>query len=75
MAMSSISRKEYLREVRRLYKKAKTKKEKGELISNVVDITGMHRKQLLRYCTLSPSGAEGLVALGLFMTQPSIRPC
>lgn len=48
MAMSSISRAEYLREVRRLYKKAKTKKEKGELISNAVDITSMHRKAIIR---------------------------
>ncbi len=48
MAMSSISRKEYLREVRRLYKKTKTKKDRSELISNVVDITGMHRKAVLR---------------------------
>lgn len=48
MAMSSISRKEYLREVRRLYKKAKTKKDKSELISDVVDITGIHRKAAIR---------------------------
>jgi hypothetical protein len=48
MAMSSISRKEYLREVRRLYAKTRTKKAKGELISNVVDITGMNRKSVIR---------------------------
>lgn len=55
MAMSSISRKEYLTEVRRLYKKAKTKKEKGELISNVVDITGMHRKAVIRLLHNKPT--------------------
>lgn len=56
MAMSSISRKEYLREVRRLYKKAKTKQAKGELLSNVVDITGMHRKAVLRLLHKKPTG-------------------
>jgi hypothetical protein len=56
MAMSSISRKEYLREVRRLYRKAKTKKAKGELVSNVVDITGMHRKAVLRLLHRKPTG-------------------
>lgn len=54
MAMSSISRKEYLREVRRLYKKAKTKKAKSELISDVVDITGMHRKSAIRLLNNKP---------------------
>jgi len=48
MAMSSISRKEYLKEVKRLYKKAKTKKDKSELITNAVEITGLHRKSLIR---------------------------
>ncbi|HVA10779.1 MAG TPA: integrase [Candidatus Dormibacteraeota bacterium] len=46
--MSSISRKEYLKEVKRLYKKAKTKKDKSELITNAVEITGLHRKSLIR---------------------------
>lgn len=54
MAMSSISRKEYLREVRRLYKQAKTKRDKSELISNVVDITGMHRKAAIRVLRNKP---------------------
>lgn len=54
MAMGSISRKEYLREVRRLYKQAKTKKDKSELISNVVDITGMHRKAAIRLIRNKP---------------------
>lgn len=48
MAMSSISRKDYLKEVKRLYKKAKTKTAKGALITNAVEITGMHRKSLIR---------------------------
>jgi hypothetical protein len=55
MAMSSISRKEYLREVRRLYKQTKTKKAKGELISDVMDITGMHRKSAIRLLNNRPA--------------------
>jgi len=39
MAMSSISRKEHLREIRRLYKKTKTKKDKGELITKALGIS------------------------------------
>lgn len=54
MAMSSISRKEYITEVRRLYKKAKTKKEKSRLISNVVDITDMNRKAVIRVLRNKP---------------------
>ena len=52
MSMSSITRKEYLTEVRLLYRQAqkhKNKKRKTELISNVVDITGMHRKSVIRW--------------------------
>lgn len=54
--MSSISRKEYLSEVNRLYRKARTKKEKSELITDVVEITGMHRKAIIRLLHKKPTG-------------------
>lgn len=56
MAMGSISRKEYLREVKRLYWKAKTKREKSELITNVVEITDLHRKAVIRLLHKKPTG-------------------
>jgi hypothetical protein len=58
MAMSSISRKEYLREVKRLYKKAKTKTAKSDLITNAVEITGLHRKSLIRLMHKKSPGAK-----------------
>lgn len=48
MAMSSISQREYLREVKRLYRKAKTKTAKSELLTNAVEITGLNRKYVIR---------------------------
>lgn len=56
MAMSSISRKDYLKEVKRLYKKTKTAK--GELITNAVEITGLHRKSLIRLMHKKESNAK-----------------
>jgi len=56
MDMSSISRKEYLREVKRLYRRAKTKKQKSELITNVVEITGLRRKAVIRLLHKQSSG-------------------
>jgi hypothetical protein len=47
MAMSSISRKEYLIEVRKQYKGA-TKTQKGGLLAAAQAVTGMHRKALIR---------------------------
>lgn len=58
MAMSSISRKEYLKEVKRLYKKTKTKKDKSELITSAVEITGLHRKSLIRLMHQKKPGAR-----------------
>jgi hypothetical protein len=47
MAMSSISRKEYLREVSKQYSLA-SKTSKGELLASAEAVTGMHRKSLIR---------------------------
>lgn len=48
MAMSSISRKEYLCEVSKQYKVA-SKSEKGTLLASAEVVTGMHRKSLIRH--------------------------
>lgn len=54
--MSSITRREYLAEVRRLYREAQkqggkhgNRKRKTELVSNVMEITGMNRKSVIRW--------------------------
>lgn len=46
MAMSSIGRKEYIKEIGKQYKKA-SKKERGTLLDAAEVITGMHRKYLI----------------------------
>lgn len=46
MAMSSISRKEYIKEVSKGYKK-KSKKERSALLDSAEVITGLHRKYLV----------------------------
>lgn len=48
MTMSSISRNDYVKEVRRLYKRAKTKQAKSELLTSAVAVTALHRKSLTR---------------------------
>ena len=65
MAMSSISRKEYLREVSKQYKLAR-KSEKGALLASAEVVTRMHRKSLIRYLgkPLRQANHQSLVSRG-----------
>lgn len=47
MAMSSISRQEYLAEVQKQYKQAHSKKERTQLLNDAQAITKLHRKYLI----------------------------
>lgn len=47
MAMSSISRQEYLAEVQKQYKQARLKKERTQLLDDAQAITKLHRKYLI----------------------------
>jgi hypothetical protein len=59
MAMSSISRKEYLDEVLKQYIKA-SKGEKGNLLAAAELVTGLHRKSLIRHLRMLTHKPEQL---------------